>query len=118
MPRRTAGGRHHRALCPNGPNVRTGHGGYSDTASAIVSSDADADRVGAGAERIGRSLRHPDRPARLGNAAALGQRLDEIDLPLGRPAIEPDARAGGLELEWFEVVRGGGGVRMQGRPIG
>jgi hypothetical protein len=50
------------------------------------------------AQVIGRSLAHADGSAGIGDAGRLGERLDELDLPVGRPAIAAMAQRDGIEI--------------------
>jgi hypothetical protein len=54
-------------------------------------------RIGPRAQAIGGRTRHADRAARLFDAARGGERLDEGDLLVGRPAIMPAADRDGIE---------------------
>src|SRR5215213_6715585 len=58
---------------------------------------AEAFRLWPGAQLIGRGAMHADALAGLIDAAAGGERLDEGDLLLGRPAVVAGAERDGLE---------------------
>lgn len=84
---------------------RARKGAVADSADGIVHGDvpgdAEALSVRPPGKLVGAFRRKADAPARLGDAAAFGQRPDEAHLPLGRPAVAPVAQrhrieAGGL----------------------
>jgi hypothetical protein len=65
---------------------------------------AEADRIGASAQRIGRTLRHTDDTAGVRDTRAFSQGLDESLLPFGHPAIEAGPGMRGCELGRFQTV--------------
>lgn len=71
---------------------------------------AKAVRVAAAAQAIGGRRRQADALARVGHAAAFAERVDEVDLLFGRPAIAAFARGGE-----DEVVRRGERACVVGR---
>jgi hypothetical protein len=76
-----------------------------------VPGDAEALRRRLPPQRIGRGGRHADPAARLRDTAAFAQHLDEIDLPLRRPAIMAHTRADKGESGRVGL---GGGARAAG----
>lgn len=72
-----------------------------DPAHGIVERDIPGDpealRIRAAGEGIGAFRRHADAPAGIADAAAFGERADEIGLPPRRPAVMAGPHADGFE---------------------
>jgi hypothetical protein len=94
-----------------GPVQRAREQGVGEAARRLRHRDLprlpEALRVGAVEQPIGRGARHADIAARGGHVARLRQFLDEADLPLGRPPVEPFAQGDQLERDGRGDVVGG-----------